>query len=370
MKANRTGQPRKPHPAGRAAAPVLRVAPFVALPDVLRERGVDYRDVIREFGLRPEYFADPENTLPFATAGRLVQRCVELTQCPHLGLVLAQNLGLSVLGAVGLLAQSAPNVRQALTAISRYLHLHDAGAAVTLAVDGEHATMGYAVLAAHVQGVDQIEDFAVVVIHNILKTLCGPTWRPIEVCFAHGMPPDLAPYRATFQSPLRFDAKTSAVVFPARWVDQPVISADPLMHRFMEARVREIAASSPSDFVAHARRAIHATLSMPGGALGTVARQLGTSGRTLNRRLAESGTSIARLREALRKAEAVRLLTSTRISVGELSAMLGYSSDSAFSRAFKDWYGVAPTKWRAGQRAGARRRGLSRTACTPIRHSE
>ncbi|MBT6614970.1 MAG: AraC family transcriptional regulator, partial [Deltaproteobacteria bacterium] len=35
-----------------------------------------------------------------------------------------------------------------------------------------------------------------------------------------------------------------------------------------------------------------------------------------------------------------------RLSFGQLSYLLGYSEPSAFSRAFKRWFGVAPSKWK------------------------
>lgn len=322
----------------------------MVLPAVLEERGVDFAAVLDEFGLDLSLFEDPENTLPFAVGGNILGRCVELSGCPHLGLVMGQNLGLSVIGAVGLLAQSAPTVRHGLVAATHHLHLHDRGAVATLEVEGDQAVLGYAVIAELEEGVEVIPDLAMTIARNILAALCGPTWRATEVRFAHAAPADLAPYRKAFQAPLRFDAEVSAVVFPAKWLDQPVASADPLMHRFMLERVKEIASASGSDFLDETRRVIHATMLRSDCSTATVAGRLGVSGRTLNRRLRESGVTFAQLRDDMKKAEACRLLESTRMTVGQVAVILGYSSDSAFSRAFKSWHGVGPTRWRARRR--------------------
>jgi len=338
----------------------------MVLAAVLEDRGVDFAAVLDEFGLGLSVFEDPENTLPFALAGNLLGRCAELTGCRHLGLVMGQNLGLSVMGAIGLLAQSAPTARHALLAAAHHMHLHDRGAVVTLRIEGDQAVLSYAVIVEIEGGAEVICDLATTVARNIVAALCGPTWRATEVRIAHAAPADLAPYRKAFQAPLRFDAEENAVVFPAKWLEQPVASADPLMHRFMSARVREIAFASGSDFLDEAKRVIHAAMLHADCSAAMVARRLGVSERTLNRRLRESGVTFARLRDDMKKAEACRILESTRMSVGQVALILGYSSDSAFSRAFKTWHGVGPARWRARRRdSGASATRKARTGKRP-----
>jgi AraC-like DNA-binding protein len=39
-------------------------------------------------------------------------------------------------------------------------------------------------------------------------------------------------------------------------------------------------------------------------------------------------------------------LRDPRLTLAEVGALLGYSEQSAFSRAFKRWSGVAPLQWR------------------------
>ncbi len=347
LPARRRARPR----SRRAVVPQVRAAPLLGLAHVLEEFGVDCEGVLRELGLRPGLLQNPDNTLPFTTAGRLFGRCVELTGCRHLGILLGRNRGLSVLGTVGLLAQSAPNVRHALDAISCHLHLHDRGSVVRMHVNGSQAIFSYAVLAEAVESADQIIDFAVMVARNILAALCGPAWSPTEVRFAHRAPEDLAPFQEAFHAPLRFDADVSGVVFPAHWLDKPVMSADPLLHRYMMERVNELAAMSGDDFLAQSRRAVHASLSSHDCSLASIARRLALSPRTLNRRLRESGTSFAQLLADTRKSEATRILENTKMAAGQVAALLGYSSDSAFSRAFKSWFGVGPARWRANVRS-------------------
>ena len=56
--------------------------------------------------------------------------------------------------------------------------------------------------------------------------------------------------------------------------------------------------------------------------------------------------SFTELLEQVRREMAVQSLGGSDISVTLLSDMLGYSDTSAFSRAFRRWYGVSPRGWR------------------------
>ena len=77
-----------------------------------------------------------------------------------------------------------------------------------------------------------------------------------------------------------------------------------------------------------------------------MSRQLGIHKRTLHRWLKLQGTSFRHELEHSRYAISQQLLTETNESLVDISLALGYSNVSAFSRAFKQWPGKAPTKWR------------------------
>ena len=65
-----------------------------------------------------------------------------------------------------------------------------------------------------------------------------------------------------------------------------------------------------------------------------VARRLGMSVRTLQRRLGEEGTSFREIRDSVRLSRARRLLTEARLSISEVAERLGFADVSAFDNAF------------------------------------
>jgi AraC-like DNA-binding protein len=107
-----------------------------------------------------------------------------------------------------------------------------------------------------------------------------------------------------------------------------------------------------------AARATIATLLERGPpSLDQVAAAEGLSVRTLQRRLAEHGTSFSALLQDVRMAEALRRLGSDEQPLSELARNLGYRRPSTLTRAVRRWTGSPPSRLRAeGTGAGARRR--------------
>ena len=78
-----------------------------------------------------------------------------------------------------------------------------------------------------------------------------------------------------------------------------------------------------------------------------VARAVGTSVRTLQRRLATAGLSHSQLVDEVRYAEACRRLDDSVVRVQDIGRALGFGDPGAFTRAFVRWSGVSPRTYRS-----------------------
>jgi AraC-like DNA-binding protein len=92
--------------------------------------------------------------------------------------------------------------------------------------------------------------------------------------------------------------------------------------------------------------ALSETMSGDRPTVSRVAKSLGMSVRTLQRRLGELGTTYQDVLDSVRHRSARRLLTSTNLSMGEVSFLLGFEEVNSFMRAFHDWEGTTPARWR------------------------
>jgi AraC-like DNA-binding protein len=77
-----------------------------------------------------------------------------------------------------------------------------------------------------------------------------------------------------------------------------------------------------------------------------VARALGMSLRSLQRRLEDEGTSFKEVLAATRRELACDYLQGGRTSVTEVTFLLGFADTSSFARAFRRWTGESPSEWR------------------------
>jgi AraC-like DNA-binding protein len=82
-----------------------------------------------------------------------------------------------------------------------------------------------------------------------------------------------------------------------------------------------------------------------------IAELLHVSARTLHRQLKDEGASLQALKDEVRLERARELLLRTGKPVKQVAAAVGFRNEKSFSRAFRQWAGVAPGAFRA-QAAG------------------
>jgi len=338
------------HPVRNAT---VSVAGPAAIPAVLRNFGHDPSEILLEAGLDRTLFDDSDNLIPLSGLGRLLAICVARTSCEEFGLLVGQRAGLHSLRLAGLLARYAPDVGTSLQRLAEYMHLHHGG---TLSVERSAAgtaTLSYDIHQPNVPSTDQIGDGTLAVLFNILRELCGPDWRPIEVHLSRGRPGNLEPYEALFRAPLRFGTGPNAIVFSSVWLGRRLPELDAELQRLIKRQLDEIEARHGDSFPDQVRSVLRAALLTQHASADEVAALFSMHSRTLNRRLRKFDTSFRDLVDEVRYEISRQILNGTWLDVAEIASALGYADASAFTRAFRRWSGTTPGAWRAGRRLGS-----------------
>ncbi|HET8882355.1 MAG TPA: helix-turn-helix transcriptional regulator, partial [Solimonas sp.] len=91
---------------------------------------------------------------------------------------------------------------------------------------------------------------------------------------------------------------------------------------------------------------VRGALSLGNCSIERCAKRLGTSVRTLQANLSESGLRFSDILEQQRIELAKVHLQEGRLSLDEIALLLGYSEQSSFGRAFKRWTGMTPQRYR------------------------
>ena len=325
---------------------IVRVGPLMDIPVILHDLGYDPRPLFDSAGLKMEQFADPDSTISFLDASRLLALCVATTGCQHFGLLLGKNVPASSLGIAGLLLQAAPNVGKALGDLIRHFELHDQGGIPTLLVEGDVALFGYVIYQRDAEAVNQIYDLSISAACNIMRNLCGGHWNPTEVFLSRSSPPDLVPYMRVFRAPLRFNADQNAIALSSRLMILDLPLAAPLFHRYLEGEAQKSDAQRDTSLINKLGGILRRLMVTQTCSVANAATLLHMHERTLNRRLSDEGTSFRQELDNTRYEVAKQFLAGSMIPLEKLATVLGYSDNTAFSRAFKRWSGITPAKWR------------------------
>ncbi|CCB64966.1 putative Helix-turn-helix-domain containing protein AraC type [Hyphomicrobium sp. MC1] len=324
----------------------VRVGPIMAIPAVLREFGVKPQRAFSVAGIDPRIFQNPDNRIPLEEIGRLLEVCIELTGCGHFGVLVGERFDLRSFGALGCLLRNSASVGDALRSLVLHLHVHDRGAApVLLAPHPSKIILGYSVYRSETPAIPQIYDAAIAIAYKILQELCGPAWKPQTVQFSYRRPSNIEPYRRIFQSPVRFGAEVSGIVFPAFYLQRPISDADPSLHDILVAAM-ENAANGRLSLSEKVQEVLPQMVLGGTSAANVVARLFDMPERTLRRRLATEGKNLQHLVQQARFELAQQMLKNTERPVTGIAASLRYEDANAFSRAFRKWAGVSPQQWR------------------------
>jgi AraC-like DNA-binding protein len=184
-------------------------------------------------------------------------------------------------------------------------------------------------------------------LHGLACWLAGRSLALDSVAFPYPRPAHATEYARVYTEHSAFDAPCLEARLEARLLGLPVRRTEAELATFLEGAPGKIAMLYRRDreMALAVREQLSASLKDAPG-FDQVAAALHLSTRSLHRRLAEEGTSFRRIRERLRRDQAVQRLEKTKQSVGEIAEALGYSEPSAFFRAFVGWTGVAPTSYR------------------------
>ncbi|WP_090109443.1 AraC family transcriptional regulator [Limimaricola pyoseonensis] len=144
--------------------------------------------------------------------------------------------------------------------------------------------------------------------------------------------------------------EAARVAFRGRDAERPFLTANPAMWAAFEPGLRQRLsdATAQTSMAGRLRGWFNETIASGRVSINEAARDLGVSGRTLQRRLSAEDTSFQKELSAVRERLARHYLTQTRLSTGEIAFLLGYAEPNSFYRALHGWTGATPDRIRSG----------------------
>ena len=177
-----------------------------------------------------------------------------------------------------------------------------------------------------------------------LRLAAGVAWSPKMVCFAHPLHPDDAAYHPTFCCEARFNESVNQMVLDREFADMALPNGDVLLSEILDHYSQSLLRQTAKDaLISDVRKVLSDGLSRGDVRLGTTARKLALSGRSLQRELNGRGTSYREEVDRMRRDLALDLLV--RVEIQEVSRLLQFSELSSFYRAFRRWTGKTPQEY-------------------------
>ncbi len=292
---------------------------------------------------------EPLGRIAAETYCELLIRAAERLRDPLLGLHLGQSLQPAQLGALGYVLLACDNLGAALMRIQRYHRLvHDINP-IHHEVQGDQLSMQWGVSRGKPGALFDEAGLAGIV--QFARNVSGQQLMLTLVDFVNPPPPDERPYHAFFGCPVRFGQPITRLVMPISCLSAPLRQPDPTLRQLLEDQVDAAMRTLPQgDDLSESTRRVIAHLAPHGmPELAQVAQEMRLSPRVFYRRLAQAGVNFRELREATLLQVAELHLSDPRLTLAEVAALLGYTEQSAFSRAFKRWRGLSPLQWRQQQ---------------------
>lgn len=298
--------------------------------------------------------------LPLTTLDALWEAYCSASADPLAGLRLGLELHAGHLDCAGMLLVSCDTLGEALEELGEVAPIVGEGGEFLIDNEGDMVTVRYQSHLALRQA-ERVEAVLAGLL-QISTWATGGAFRPAGLSFTHQPLAAQADYRALLRIPVSFGQPSNVLRFSASALGLPLIQANSTLREHLRGLTDKVLAElGHASLAAEVQRMIR---THPRWGKERVAERLNVSGRHLNRRLAEEGTSFKLLRDASLHAVAVEQLRGDS-PLRDVAERLGFSDESAFTKAFRRWTGQTPANFRRQRESTPRTSGFFVSGSSP-----
>jgi len=322
-----------------------------AIVRALDAAGCDGAALLAEAGFHRRDLEGPTARCPLANSGRLWEIAVAATRDPAFGLKVASHLKPTTFHALSYGLCASSTLKEAFERIQRYCHVGSDAVVYDFFKTGSHCHCIIKPLA-----VLPFEAIDALVSANLrmCRSLIGREFSPVSIELQRPRPARLDDFERLLRAPLKFGALQNRLVFEAESIERPLEGGNPELAHYNDIiALQYITRIEREDIKARVREVIVQRLEGSEPSQDEVAERLHMSARTLQRKLAECNATYKEILDETRRALALAYLSAPDHSVNEVTYLLGFSSASCFTRAFRRWTGLSPSLWRASASPGA-----------------
>ncbi len=270
-------------------------------------------------------------------------------QTPALGLEIADFVQPRHLGIVAYLALSCETLGEALMRYHDYHRLIYDGSPLEVRVENDYLSIAWAEVPFNLM-TQLTDEVAMALMMKFVRSLMASDEVTLhEVHFRHSPSKHLPLYEQYFHCKVRFGQAQSVIFMHVSELAKPLRQGDHTLQYLLRQQAEALLEKLPntSQIDQRIQQAILTGLQKNMFQIEHIARQLHWSVRQLQRHLQKQGRTYQQRMQEVRSMLAQQYLKDPNLSLYEIALLLGYSEQSAFQRAFKQWTQLTPQQWRA-----------------------
>lgn len=309
--------------------------------------GIEPQQFMREIGVQPEALRDVQARLPSRLADVAFAKAATRIPDPAFALRAAEAWHPSNLGTMGYAWLSSRTLHTGLKRMERFSRI--LGQRFSYQVFNEPAGLRF--VYDHGRGDSPIghamTDFSLSILIDMCRTNFGSELLLQQLQLRRPHPENPEPWQKFYGCSVHFDAPTDSFLIDHATADKPLPSANiPLANTFDSILTEQLASTFQTDLLGRCKSHLLRELTSGTPSVSELATAIGMSQRTLLRKLGELGLTYQQLLDEMRHELGRRYLDDPAKSVTEIAFLLGFSEQSAFTRAFKRWSGMSPSAYR------------------------
>jgi AraC-like DNA-binding protein len=311
-----------------------RQVPVIA--QLLGRRGVEATELLDRAGLSRDAMRG-EITAPLTRIQAFVDDAARTLDAPLFGLDLAEQVQSGAYGVAEFVVRTSPTVADGLTALSELAPLINPIGEFRFARERDgRGRLGYRVarlcdtLGCH------LNEFTIAYVLRQLGAVIGRPLVVDEIFFSHARTAQAAEVGRRLRAAVRFQAAECGFVLCADELAATPRTADAPLFGFLHKQARDqLARLGPGDVVSQVMRVIE--MRLPNGALGAteIAAAMAMTVRSLQRYLADAGTSYRDVLLHVRRTRRIELAHGG-VAEAQIAYQLGFSDVRAMHRSLDD----------------------------------
>jgi len=318
-----------------------------AIVDTLIAQNIQIDPILKSLNIDKEKLNDRDGVIDQDTVTDLWDAAVNATGNHNIGFDVGKEINTVLSPIVAYSLMSCSNLKSSCDRLLRYQDILAEGLKFEMRETSCEFELVFDILPSTKAPSPQAIKSAIAGFFSFARWVTRSKVQPIQASLIEPKPVTLETYQTLFTCPINFNAKENCLYFSKQDLLEPLPTADTSLSEIHEQHLQSYREKlhTPT-FTEQVNTILRNQLPSGEPNQAIIASSLNVSSSTLKRRLKEQGTTYKTLLDTTRHQLAIEYLAQKKLSLTDITYLLGFSQSSAFTRAFKRWENVSPKNFK------------------------